>query len=157
MNYITLTPEVFFDARSIFSAKILSQYCQLPTTDKFIYDGYIVGWDLPNLIFPNIVKIKEIDVEYIATQFPDLEEVTKIVYGIVADNTSIVDIGNIKSADNFHMYLWSINTSEKFEFIKKHINIIDGHTLIVNGKQLNINESWRIDFITNRNYKEYGL
>jgi len=146
MNYITLTPEVFFDKKGKASIVLLSQYCQLPTTKKFIYDGTIYADHYDNLTFPNIVKANGIYIKDIANEFPDLEHAKTISYYA----QGIPDIGKVNSADNFYMYL---NVNEPSQYIK----IIDNNTLIINGKELNIGNAWTINAITNLNYKELGF
>jgi len=153
MNYITLTPEVFFDESGKPSMEFLSQYCQLPTTNKFIYNGDIHGSGFDDLKFPNIVKADEIASHDIANQFPDLEEVVTTHYYF--ENSP--DIGNIKSANYFYMFLWSIDKAEYIPFVRKNVKIIDNKTLIINRKELNVNISWRIGTITSSNYKQKGF
>jgi len=151
MNYITLNPEAFFDDKGVPSKKILSHYCQFVATDKFIYNGGIDGTANKKLIFPNIVKLNYVTTNEITQQFPDIIEVKTISYIL----KNMPDIGNLKSVDNFHLYLPYIDTRRIMQFIKDYIELIDENTMIINGKELIINEEWRIDYITNRNYKEH--
>ena len=150
MNYITLNPEAFFDENGYPSMEYLSQYCQLPTTKKFIYDGNLNCLDNTYLKFPNIIKTNIIHTKNFADQFPDLEEVD----GIYCIESGIPNIGKLKSVDSFQMYFDSIRP---MHFIKKYIKIIDENTVIINGQKLNVRNDWRIDVVANFNYKEIGL
>jgi len=152
MKYVTLNSEAFLDEEGDPSMEFLSQYCQLPTTKKFIYDGGIDGTYYDMLSFPNIVKGYAIDSKEIAKQFPDLEKVYIIYYTV----HGTPDIGNLKSAGIFHMYFFN-NTSMTMQFIKKYVEIINENTLIINGKELNVKYGWRIGSVESYNYKEFGL
>jgi len=165
MNYITLTPDVFFDDKNIPSLEYLSHYCQLPTTKKFGYDGYIFGGHHHDLIFGNIAKATYIETWDIANQFPDLEEANTIHYEV----RGIPDIGNLKSADNFYVSFSRIFDKEKrYPIFNDYIKVIDDKTLIINGKELIVNkvcsfgpafyysrqsQEWKYDNITIEFYK----
>jgi len=152
MNYITLTPEIFFDERGKPSMEYLSYYCKLKTTSKFIYEGKISGELNPKLKFPKVVKTMSVQTRYFAKQFPDLEHVGIIYYYV----KGAPDIGNLKSADTFYIYFYN-NISMTMPFIRKYINIIDENRLIINGKELNVNNFWKIGSVSSVNYKGRGL
>jgi len=154
MNYIALTPDVFLNEDGYPSIEYLSQYCQQPTTNKFIYRGDIEGADYKKLVFPNIVKANTVNTNDIVTQFPDLEECHIIS---IYNKQVILDIGSIKSADHFYMYLLSINRHEYIPFVRKNVKIIDKNTLFINGKELNVDGSWRIGPITSGDYIPNGF
>jgi len=158
MNYVTLTPEVFFDEDGGASMRYLSQYCQLPTTNKFIYDGNINADYPKNLLFPNIVKANTVYTSNIANKFPDLEELKNIAYYLaVIPEINIPDIGNLKSVDRFYINTAEHSISLSLGFIKKYFTIIDENTLIINGKELNVVGMWHIGSYSYENYKEFGL
>jgi len=145
MNYIILTPELFLNEDRNISFEYLSQYCQLDTSHKFIYDGYISGRHHPELKFDNIVKANIIDSKDIVNQFPDLEEVITINYY----PRNIPDIKNLKYCDYFILETNFIKKYDRLPYIKKYFDIFDETTLIINGKKLNVNTYWQIDSIIN--------
>ena len=148
MNYITLKPEVFFNESRRPSIEHLSYYCNLETTTKFIYEGKISS----HLYFPNIIKANIVETKDITKQFPDMERVKNISYYV----DKIPDIGNLKSADIFQIH-YNGSSSETMPFIRKYVNIIDENRLIINGKELKVNNFWKIDFVVSFNYKEFGF
>jgi len=151
MNYITLTPDAFVNEDGYTSFDYLSQYCQVPTTNKFIYYGVIDCTHHSELIYPNIVKCYTILSQNITKNFPDLEE-AKIFYYYKVE---IPDIGKLKSVDIFNLNLKY--ASGALSFIKKYIKIIDKNTLIINGKELKVGEYWEISNINKYNYINYEL
>jgi len=156
MNYTTLTPEVFFNDSGGTSFEYLSHYCQLFTTNKFIYDGYISGFMHPDLKFNNIVKLYGAQITGIPNQFPDLIEAELINYWVT--NVTPMDIGNLQSCTKFSIDFDSpLNKNEFFSFVKKYVKIIDKNTLFINGKKLKVNKFWRIGEVTNNDYKLFGL
>jgi len=156
MSYITLTPELFFDEDGDASMEYLSQYCQLPTTKKFIYDGDIHGSVFTKLIFNNIVKANYVTANKIPTQFPDLEKVDLIFYYV----TEMYDIGNLNYAGRFYAKLefnYDVDINFRVFNIKKYVSVIDENTLIINGKKLKVDEYWEFSHINKDNYIKYGL
>jgi len=147
MNYISLGPEVFFDEDGKFSVDILSQYCHLPTTKKFIYNGDIRGWSFKTLKFNNIVKIREVCTVDIAKQFPDLVEARFVSYFVAG----VPDIGNLKSVNTFNMRFFFPSN------IRNYLTVIDKNNFIFIGKNLNVRDSWQINNINDLNYRDYGL
>jgi len=153
MNYVTLTPEVFFDEDGYLSLEYLSQYCQLSTTDKFIYAGRISGILKTNLIYPNIAKIDGAQTGSILNQFPDTEEMGDISYFV----PGIPDIGNLKSVGSFYLHFMYANTYELIKFIKKYIKVIDENTLAINKKRLKVDNYWQVGPISKLDYKNNWL
>jgi len=141
MSYITLTPHMFQDDTGTPSMEYFSQYCQLPTTKKFIYTGDIYGDYYDNLIFPNIVKVNGIYTKDIANQFPDLEHAKSISYYV----QGIPDIGNLKSVDSLYMNCSHIFDKEKRSPVfNDYIKVMDDETLKINDKKLKVNYHWSV-------------
>jgi len=130
-NYTTLTPEVFFDESGKPSMEFLSQYCQLPSTKKFIYTGDIYGFDYKRLKFPNIIKAKGITTSEISYQFPDLIFAEILVYYFYLKIPP--NIGKLESVDYFQ-----INNFPKGTYF----HFIDDNNVLVNGKNLIVNKKW---------------
>ena len=130
MTYITLSREVFFDQDGYVSLEYLSQYCQQPTTEKFIYGGTIYGYKFPDLIFPNIVKAEEVSTENVSYQFPDLVFAEILVYNIYDETPP--DIGKLESVDYLQVNLYRNGY--------KYFNYIDDNNVLINGKNLAVNK-----------------
>jgi len=153
MSYIRFTPDAFLDEDGYPSFEFLSQYCQLPTTKKFGYDGDIYGFDYKNLKFPNIIKANVIDTWNILKQFPDLVEVDTMNYY----NSDILAIGNLKSVNSLYIPLYQLSKQEKLYVIKKHIAVFNKKTLFIKGEKLKVYKEWTIGPIDDLNYKDYDL
>jgi len=157
MSYTELTPEMFQDDANTPSLEYLSQYCQSGAAKKFIYkdrDG-IIGWDFPHLIFPNMVKTTLVQTETIAKQFPDLVEVKNIYYAMINTGDEKPNIGKLKSADYFRLYIR--NEVDSIEFFKKYVKVIKRNTLMINNKRLTVNIKWWVGNIDDVNYNLHGL
>jgi len=153
MNYHLLNAENFFGSDGKPSTEYLSYYCQLPTTKKFIYSGYIPGTHYNELRFNKIVKVNLVTTRSLVNQFPDLEYTESISYYA----QGIPDIGNLKSVDNFSLSFYYIFDKEKrYPVFDKYVKVIDENTLIINGKELNVNRQWDIGpaFYYSKTHKE---
>jgi len=141
MNYITLTPDVFFDEDGRFSIEYLSQYCQLPTTKKFIFNGYIPGYDHNNLRFNKIVKAKIVETKDVVYQFTDLERAGNFHYYV----HGIPNIGKLESADVINMnFIYIFDKEKRYPVFDKYVKVIDEKTVIISGKELKLNNYWTI-------------
>jgi len=153
MNYITLTPEMFQDDKGTPSMVYLSQFCQLHTTNKFIYDGTIYPDYFDEVLYPNLIKANRVFAFNIAVQFPDLEEVGRIDYTMAG----APNIGNLRYADKFYVDLYKFDIDKRIPYVKRFIRVIDKNTLIINGKELKVAQQWKIGQIDDDNYKEFGF
>jgi len=157
MYYTSLGPESFSDGQNKFSLNILSYYCQLPTTNSFIYTGFINASNHSKLKFPKIVKANFVDTWDIVTQFPNLVEANTLFYYYYHGIHGIPNIGNLKSVNSFSFSLPNLDYSEYDPFIKRFVKVIDRNTLNINGKTLKVTSEWKIGLITSSNYKQKGF
>jgi len=169
MTHQTIWPQSFHDEAGGPSMEFLSQYCQFPTTKKFIYNDTILGNDFNELRFNNIVKANGVKTNDIVNQLPDLENVGNISYYV----NGTPDIGKLESAEIFTMsFYYTFNIDKKYPVFNDYVKIIDGNTLIINGKKLNVSihwmigpafyylkhsQTWQFAFISNENYKLFEL
>jgi len=158
MKYIDINDAAIKDSYGYVSLRLLKQYCDIaPYPVRFIGNMRINTIDYrltdEKTRFNNLVYAANIMSSDICLGFPDLVSAGYLEYFVSHDTQ--LDICNLRKAHRF-----TINKSNSFgsvfiiDILRNQIKIINDDTLIINGKELIVEDYWGFFGIVNRiNYK----
>jgi len=160
MSYLDLNNEAITDSKGKVSFRILEHICNNSSIPiRFFGDGINSYFEFSDqgIMFKNLVYVRSVFTTNFLFQLPDLVSADYIFY--YTNYYEPFDICKLKKTKRFYMKKDKFDSNIlALDLINTQIKIIDENTLIINGKELIVEEYWDLfDFVNYNNYTDFDF